>query len=295
MLTRKHATSEPRGACGSARLEPRRSRRRKGPTAYRTRAAANARADVTARRRHHSPRQQQLVSARRPSRAHGRAASARAGGGVVPRACGGGRSARYHRRAAHANLRLRRFSRHRLLSRQAIILHQRHAGARARGGPPFSCAALTDRRLQQVSVAQYFAVDYHNVYKYVTDTRGVTPRIYILAQARPATTRRRLARRRLRPCCAFRRRIAAPAPRGRAKTCKPRLGPRACCSGAAMVPLRRATATVLTLPRLSSAAPRRPALPLCRRRTQTTTPAALSSSRRVIYRFAPAYAAVAQP
>ena len=41
----------------------------------------------------------------------------------------------------------------------------------------------------QVSVAQYFAVDYHNVYKYVTDTRGVTPRTYVLYQARPRGNR----------------------------------------------------------------------------------------------------------
>jgi len=37
-------------------------------------------------------------------------------------------------------------------------------------------------------VAQYFAVDYHNVYKYVTDTRGATPRTYVLYQARPAAS-----------------------------------------------------------------------------------------------------------
>jgi hypothetical protein len=39
-----------------------------------------------------------------------------------------------------------------------------------------------------VSVAQYFAVDYHNVYKYVTDTRGATPRTYVLYQARLAAS-----------------------------------------------------------------------------------------------------------
>jgi hypothetical protein len=43
-------------------------------------------------------------------------------------------------------------------------------------------------RFAQVSVAQYFAVDYHNVYKYVTDTRGATPRTYVLYQARLAAS-----------------------------------------------------------------------------------------------------------
>ncbi len=37
-------------------------------------------------------------------------------------------------------------------------------------------------------MAQYFAVDYHNVYKYVTDTRGATPRTYVLYQARLAAS-----------------------------------------------------------------------------------------------------------
>ena len=43
-------------------------------------------------------------------------------------------------------------------------------------------------------MAQYFAVDYHNVYKYVTDTRGVTPRTYVLYQARPRGRRSRAPR-----------------------------------------------------------------------------------------------------
>jgi hypothetical protein len=89
-----------------------------------------------------------------------------------------------------------------------------------------------------VSVAQYFAVDYHNVYKYVTDTRGVTPRTYVLYQARPCGAAAATSARRLRQCGALRRRIAASAQRGRAGWRRLRQHPRACGGGALMAPLR---------------------------------------------------------
>lgn len=138
-------------------------------------------------------------------------------------------------------------------------------------------------RFAQVSVAQYFAVDYHNVYKYVTDTRGATPRTYVLYQARLAAQRKPSRGRPLRLPRAPGRRIAARAPHTREATSYLRRVPLARGGGAVMAPLRDATSAPLTLSPPRSAAPRLPARPRCWLRTPTTTPATRSSSRRAFY------------